>query len=83
MSERIITQTKVSIHKRGTCPLSDEGAISVEVRDEGGGPFLVIKSAECEKGLRIDLDELELAAKAAKSLVAEFTKAAEAGKGEQ
>ena len=57
-------------------PIFSEKAISVSVEDEAGGPFIVLKTNDEVSGrgeVRLDVEELEEAAKVARELMGQET----------
>jgi len=69
----LITPIKVALHRKGNNPIFGELGIHISVEDEAAGPFIVIESNEGqENGLRIDMDELEVAVVVARQLLAGF-----------
>jgi len=73
MSKLVTTTIKVSVHRAGKNPIFGEGAIHVSVEDEAAGAFIIIESTDGQdKGLRIDLDELEAVIAAARRMVEKY-----------
>jgi hypothetical protein len=73
MSEekRIVSVVKVSIHREGESPVYGETVTTVELADEGAGPFLALRQPgrESPGEIRLDLEELPLLLEAARVLI--------------
>lgn len=67
----VATPLKLAVHRVGVNPVYGESAVTVEVDDEGGGPYVILNANNGvdADGMRIDLDELEAVTDAARSLI--------------
>jgi len=80
MTRYITTTITVSIHPEGENPIYGDRATHVSVEDEAGGGFLVIKQHgdSHEPGtVRLDPEELDAVAAAAKELISKYPKESE------
>ena len=68
MTVYAVTTTAVAIHPQGVSPIYGEGITRLELDDEGGGPFLLLRQED--QTLRMDLEELEAIVVAARELIA-------------
>ena len=74
-----VTPVCVSVHMKGESPVYGEGVTHVQLEDEGGGAFVVLRQfGDHEKAgeLRFDIDELRAVAREAARLVRVYEKAA-------
>lgn len=68
----VATPLKLAVHRVGVNPVFGESVFTVEVDDEGSGPYVILTAndgIDAETGLRIDLDELEAVTDAARALI--------------
>lgn len=74
--ELVITTTKMSIHREGDNPVYGESVIEVELDDECGGPFLVIRSLQDNlehNTIRLEYEEIQKVLEVASRLIRQDT----------
>ena len=67
-----VTPLCVAVHQEGESPVFGEGTTHVQIEDEGGGAFVVLRQFgdhEKEGELRFDIDELQVVAREAARMV--------------
>ena len=78
VNKKLQTVTRISIHEQGDNPVFGESVTSIEIDDDAGGAYLVLKqcSDDIKPGeIRLDFEELDALTEASKKLFAEYTKA--------
>lgn len=81
MSARKLRATPicVSVHRDGESPVYGEGATHVQIEDEGGGAFVVLRQFGDHDNageMRFDIDELLVVAREAARLARTYEKVA-------
>lgn len=74
-----VTPLCVAVHRERENPVFGEGTTHVQLEDEGGGPFVVLRQFgdhEKEGELRFDIDELRVVAREAARMVRRIEKVA-------
>lgn len=69
------TITAIAIHRLDESPIYGEMTTAIEISDEAGGPFLIIKNVNPQAGdgeFRIDFDELDMVYDEAKKLIKQY-----------
>lgn len=67
-----VTPVCVAVHREGESPVFGEGTTHVQLEDEGGGAFVILRQFgehEKEGELRFDVDELQVVAREAARMV--------------
>lgn len=68
----VATPLKMAVHRVGVNPVFGDSVFTVEVDDDGAGPYVILNAndgSDARTGMRIDLDELEAVTDAARALV--------------
>lgn len=70
MSDQIMfTSVKVAIHRESASPIDGDGNIYLQLDDEGGGAFFLLFQPDSSGSIRVDPEDIEAIARAARFLM--------------